>query len=118
MGDWLIRSVLNEIERQMMRLYFNKYQKEMEYSPFRNTGTDYFNNTFEVRAYSWDDDEDIRPNFKYKGLEIFWYKHCDRGLQWYYNGQKNVLPESWFLEDMLQDCLESLEIEFDKFPNI
>lgn len=114
--DWLIRAALNEIENQMARLYWNKYQKEMESSPFKNTGAEYSNDTFTVRAYNWNDENDVLPNFEYKDLKIYWYKHSQRGLQWYYNCSKNALPSSAFLEDMLEDCIESLERYFDTRP--
>lgn len=105
---WTMRAVLDELEQQMSRLYWNKHQQEME-SPFRNTGTEYENNTFVVRAYQWDEDEAVLPNFEYKNLRVYWYKHSGRGLEWYYDNKKNILPPSQFLEDMLEDCIKSLE---------
>ena len=48
----LIRSVINEIRRELDRLYWNKYQTDMD-SPFDNTGNEYMNDTFIVRAYDW-----------------------------------------------------------------
>lgn len=63
-------------------------------------------NNFKVRAYNWNDN--YEPNFEYKKLKIWWYKHYRRGLCWEYNHEKNVLPPSYFLEDMLYDCIISI----------
>lgn len=71
-----IMAALNQIKTELDRVYFNKYQKEMP-SPFENTGVSYDNNVFSVHAYDWDDNE--RPNFIYKDLKVWWYKHVDRG---------------------------------------
>ena len=107
--DWLIKAALNEIENQMSRLYWNKNQEHME-SPFSNTGAKYINDTFAVRAYSWvDDEEEDLPNFEYKELKVYWYKHSNRGLIWFYNNEKYTLPPSDFLEEMIENCVESLE---------
>ena len=108
---YLIESVLDKIENEMERLYWNKNQKEMPSSPFQNTGGEYENDTFKVRAYNWDDNEE--PNFEYKDLKIWWYKHSHRGLYWEYNHEKNTLPPPYFLEDMLLDCIESIEKDWD-----
>lgn len=107
--EWLIKAVLNEIERQMARLYWNKYQKEIN-SPFRNTAENYENDTFIIRAYDWNDN--TLPNFEYKDLKIWWYKHSDRGLYWEYSCEKHAIVPSTFLADMLDDCMEFLEKDF------
>lgn len=41
----LITAVLDFIEAEMKRLYYNKYQKEMK-SPYMNTDEDYSNSFF------------------------------------------------------------------------
>lgn len=109
--EYLIMSVLAELETQMKRLYWNKNQKEMQ-SPFENTGAEYANDTFYVRAYNWGDD-DGGCNFKYKDLSIWWYKHFRRGLEWTYMGKRNVPIPSEFLAEMLDDCIISLTIDWD-----
>lgn len=105
---WLIEAALNKIENEMARLYWNKNQKHMD-SPFQNTGAQYSNNTFTVRAYDWSDDGNELPNFEYKDLKVWWYKHSNRGLNWEYNYQENTLPPSYFLEDMIENCVSSIE---------
>ena len=78
----IIIAALNRIREEMDRLYWNKYQKEME-SPFDNTGEAFVCSTFMVRAYDWnwdDDDSKSLPNFKYEDLSVYWYKHSQRGV--------------------------------------
>ena len=50
-----IEAFLNTIKEFLNIKMWNKYQKEYD-SPFDNTGNSYKNDTFEVEAYSWDDD--------------------------------------------------------------
>ena len=106
----LVQAVLNEIRREMDRLYWNKYQCEMN-SPFDNTGEEYENQTFQVYAYYWGEDDELinRPNFKYKDLSIFWYKHNNRGLDVYYSKDR-ISAE--YLVKMLKDCKVSLIEDF------
>lgn len=91
----------------MERLYWNTYQKEMD-SPFENTGTSYSNDVFKVKAYNWNDDS--QPNFVYKGLEIYWYKHMLRGMV---IKSKDKLTFK-FLSKMIRDCMNSMEKDFKK----
>ena len=110
--DLLIKATLRELEAEMDRLYFNKNQKEM-ISPFQNTGAEYSNDTFSVRAYNWDDENDCSPNFKYKDLQIWWYKHAHRGVEWLYKNERNSIVPSEFLNQMLKDCIESISEDWD-----
>lgn len=113
MGELLIQAVLDKIQSEMERLYWNKYQKELGNSPFQNCGTQYINDTFAVRSYCWSDTEEELPNFEYKDFFCYWYKYSHRGLEWYYKYQKNVIPDQFFLDDMLANCIESMIIDFD-----
>ena len=99
----IIVSVLRSIEREMERLYWNKYQKELN-SPFNNTGEIYENKTFKVRAYDWNNDN-IEPNFEYKGLKVWWYKHLGRGDYAEINTELSLK----YLSNMLDDCIKSLK---------
>lgn len=45
----LIRAVLDKIRKELDRLYWNKYQEEMD-NPFDNTGGEYVNSTFQVHS--------------------------------------------------------------------
>lgn len=42
-----------------------------------------------------------KPNFKYKNIEISWYKYLGRGMD---------IPEMTYeeLDEMLNDCIKSL----------
>ncbi len=110
----LLEAALEKIESEMGRLYWNKNQEHMS-SPFRNTGEEYTNDTFQVRAYYWGDKEEVEllPNFVYKDLSVWWYKHCGRGLEWLYEDKRNGVIPSEFLDEMIEDCVESLSIDWD-----
>ena len=108
--EHLMMAVLAELELQMKRLYWNKNQKEMQ-SPFENTGAEYSNDTFMVKAYDWNEEND-KWNFKYKDLYIWWYKHYRRGLEWVYHDELNPVIPSEFLSEMLDDCIASLSIDW------
>ena len=103
----LIRACLDKIENELIRLYWNKNQKEID-SPFANTGESYHNDTFSVSAYSWNDESPNTPNFQYKDLTVFWYKHSNRGVTAY---KKTPLTLE-FLTEMLNDCYQALEKDF------
>ena len=97
----LITAVLDLIEAEMKRLYYNKYQKEME-SPYVNTDKDYSNSVFSVHAYDWR--ENAKPNFQYKDLRVWWYKHPHRGMV--IEMDQPLTAE--YLAEMLERCLGAL----------
>lgn len=105
----LIKAALDAIRKELDRLYWNKNQKEMR-SPFDNTSESYENKTFQVHAYYWGDDSKLihRPNFKYGNLEVFWYKHSDRGV---YAVCDHVLTYE-DIEEMIKQCCLSLRKDF------
>lgn len=108
--DCLMNAVLLRIRRELDRLYWNKYQREME-SPFDNTGTTYFNDTFTVRAYYWGEDpeEETKPNFECGPVRVYWYKHEGRGNT-IFTRKGFDTPETYAL--MLDKCLDSLRKNF------
>lgn len=116
--ELLIQAVLNRIQAELDRQYWNKYQDEMA-SPFLNTGNTYENDTFVVRAYYWGDSRELMklPNFQYKNFECRWYKHSQRGVVWWYEGIQWAEVPSGFLAQMLEDCFESMERDFKKKSN-
>lgn len=105
-----ITALLGSIEGEMERVYWNKFQEEMEDSPFRNSGNveGFDNGTFEVHAYDWgwENDEDFgKPepvNFKYQDIEIRWYKYLGRGMSL----NREITPEE--AVGMYDSCMESL----------
>lgn len=112
--DEFLACILDAIENDWLRVMWNIHQEDYsDRDPFRNTGNTegYKNSTFEVHAYDWGWDYDDNPrtpepvNFKWRDLEIHWYKHCDRGL---YTNRPTTHDE---LALMLKECLESLRKE-------
>ena len=106
----VIRAALKDIRDEMDRLYWNKYQKQME-SPFDNTGENYSNSVFTVRAYYWGDNDNISmlPNFEYKGLKVFWYKHAGRGLEILVDKPLTIS----FVSEMITECYAALKNDFE-----
>lgn len=100
-------ALLRGIEAKMEVQYWNKHQQEME-SPFGNTGERFKNNTFEVEAYSWDDDYEQPYNFKWKDIEISWYKYLGRDTT------INKKLDSHRAVEMFDECIKSL----DNFDNL
>ncbi len=74
-------------------------------SPFENSGAAYKNDTFEVKAYDWEaDDNDMEQdyNFKWKDFEVTWYKGMGKRM----NTNRSIeKPE---LKQMVDECLMSL----------
>lgn len=103
-SEALIEATLRQIEFELCRVMWNNTQEEYA-SPFDNTGNRYKNDVFEVRAFDWSDEPEVEWNFKYKDIEISWYKHLGRGMDW---NRPITLEE---LQEMLEDCLESIKKE-------
>ena len=103
----LIRSCLFEIERELARLYWNKDHTELN-SPFQNTGDRYQCDAFRAAAYNWD--ENREPNFQYKDLKCWWYKHAGRGMC----AESKVPITAEYLADMLDDCFKAMRKDFKK----
>ena len=106
-----INAILENIENDLLRVMWNINQKEYDdENPFRNTGNvdGFKTETFEVHAYDWTwdyDDSNPRPqpvNFKWRDLEITWYKYCGRGIC---TNRPTTHDE---LAIMLDECLSSL----------
>lgn len=101
-----IEAFLAYIDNELRRIMWNINQKEYE-SPFSNTANEYENDTFHVQAYCWNENIVQRYNFKYKDIEISWYKYCGRGMS---INRKITYKEGI---DMLNDCVKSL-IKYEK----
>lgn len=106
--DYVI-ALLCYLESELDRIMWNIHQEEYS-SPFRNTGNEFVCDTFEVHAYYWGDRRKLidRPNFKYKDIEISWYKHLDRGD----TSNKFITPEQAIV--MFNDCLDALRTYEEK----
>lgn len=109
--DKLMNAVLIKIRKELDRLYWNRNQKEME-SPFDNTGAEYSNDTFTVRAYNWNEDEEdiiAKPNFEWGPIRVYWYKHEGRGNTIY---AKIGYDDPAIYSHMLNKCIEALKKDF------
>lgn len=104
-----ITALLRDIEQEMSRQYWNKYQIDFdEDDPFGNTGNveGFDNGVFEGHAYDWSWDVDELPepiNFKYKDIEIIWYKYLGRGIKI----NREISPDE--AVEMYNTCMFSLE---------
>lgn len=103
----MTRAMLDFIEKELSREYWNLYQKEIE-SPFSNTGNTYNNDYFIVRAYNWD--EDLSEfNFETDKMKVSWYKHSNRGVQVYF--KEGAKPYKT-ISTTLSKCVKSIEKDF------
>lgn len=93
----IVDAALCRIRDELDRVMWNINQQEYD-SPFGNTGNQFKCDTFEVHAYSWGDDE--QPfNFKWRDVEISWYKYLGRGM----SANQDIHPAR--ASEMLDDCL-------------
>ena len=109
----LVVAVLKEIERELLRCFWNKHQKEMD-SPFQNTGNSYITaDCFSVYAYDWSERNEL--NFIYSDIYHFsgsmyisWYKHLGRG-------DYVRVQDGWKISDlsvMLDNCIKAIRKDF------
>jgi hypothetical protein len=73
---------LLDVLDDLANLFHSLFPKED--NPFWNTGNQIHfkekSGEFIVRAYDWNEDDDVKPNLEWQDVEIFWYKHCTRGV--------------------------------------
>lgn len=98
----IMEAVFNLIRDRLDSVMWNIHQKEYD-SPFSNNGTAFKNETFEVEAYSWNEEVEQPYNFAWRDLRVSWYKHCMRGL----SANMEITPD--MAAECLSDCLRSLE---------
>ena len=98
--EWL-ESYLWSIDRELSRVMWNIKQENYE-SPFANTGNEFKNDVFEVNAYDWNETNEQKYNFKWRDVEISWYKYCGRGM----SVNKKITHKQG--ENLLNECLRSL----------
>lgn len=112
---YYIVALLREINRQLDRVMWNNTQQKYD-SPFENTGNHFKNDTFEVYAYDWNDDNEQEYNFLYKvdkskanckDIKITWYKYLGRDTR------INQQLDCGIMIDMFNDCINSL-LDMDK----
>jgi hypothetical protein len=96
-----ITALLRELADELHRVVWNKTQKEYP-SPFENTGNKFKCKTFKVEAYSWNEDIKQQYNFKWRDVEVSWYKYLGRGM----SINKDLTPKE--AVEMFDDCIASL----------
>lgn len=72
-------------------------------NPFDNTGGSFRCDTFVAEAYSWNEEYDQPFNFKYKDVEVSWYKYLGRGMS---VNREVPARES---AQLLTECLAAIE---------
>lgn len=97
-----IISLLEGIDSLMQALYLNKHKERMD-SPFSNTAAKFKNDVFQVEAYSWDDEYEQPYNFKWRDVEISWYKYLGRDT----TINQKISPKKAI--KMFKECIESLD---------
>ena len=108
----LLKAALNSIRKEIDRCYWNANQKEMT-SPFDNTGApDFSTEYFTVRAYDWGEEENEKPNFETKEMQVFWYKHSNRGVVAHVPSTTTNYAE--LITEILNNALKSIEPAFKK----
>lgn len=94
-----VEAALGHIRNEVVRVLWNLHQEEID--PFGNTGQKHKNAVFEVEAYDWG--EDIQPyNFKWRDLEISWYKYLGRGMSM----NRETSPDE--MAEMIEECLAAM----------
>lgn len=92
---------LRKLENKLLKFY------PSEYNPFQNTGNVAGIKTSAFEAHSFDWSDSLQPfNFKYKNIEISWYKYLGRGMT---ISCPVTRAES---STMIKECLKSLD-EFE-----
>jgi len=107
-ADALDRASIFYIKYLIEKHFWNLNQKEIEDSPFENSGgeievlgEDFY---IQIKAYNWNSQKDGYLKFYLRGdlvVEFNWYKHCLRGLRVKYVDSN---PEE--ATSALEECLE------------
>lgn len=90
------------IDQELERVRWNNLQTEV-FSPFSNSGQDwnYDGKAFSVHAFSWGDEE--QPwNFKWRELEINWYKRMGGDMT------SNIPVTADMVSRLLNECLDEV----------
>ena len=82
----LTKAMLDKIEKELTRCYWNKYQKEL-ISPFNNTSEHYSNDYLSIIAYNWDEHSEL--TFETEHMRVYWYKYSNRSVEVYFSNSNN-----------------------------
>ena len=69
-----IVGLLRDIDRKLSIVMWNITGEDYD-SPFDNTANKFECDEFTVESYNWDDEVEQPYNFKWKDIEISWYKY-------------------------------------------
>lgn len=76
-----ITALLGFIKRELERIYWNIHQEEvLDIFSLYMDDIGFEIKRFEWKPYNWNDDEVQDYNFKYKDIEISWYKYFGRDM--------------------------------------
>lgn len=100
-----VEAALIMIREELERVLHNTTDSNYS-NPFDNSGGEFKCEEFEACAYSWSDDEQLY-NFKWRDIEISWYKYLGRGMSM----NKKLTPQ--VCSTMLTRCLKAL-LEYEK----
>jgi hypothetical protein len=92
-----LRMIRDELDMVETNIYGNRYN-----DVFENSGDSFKCPVFEVESYSWNENYKQPYNFKWKDLEVSWYKYLGRGM----SVNKKTNPNE--VAKMLEDCLNYL----------
>lgn len=98
-----LEASLGLIREELARVTWNVTQRDDLGDPFGNEATQRDLGVFQVESYSWDDDLEQEYNFKYRDLEISWYKYFGRGMSM----NRKFTPDQTAI--MLDDCLTAIK---------
>jgi hypothetical protein len=94
-------AALAALRDELARVRWNHTQKEGD-CPFGDTGARFECAAFTVEAYSWDDEQEQPWNFKWREVEISWYKYLGRGM----SANQRLSADNAAL--MLEDCIKAV----------
>jgi len=97
----MLDAALDAIRAELDRVMWNINQRVYD-SPFGNTGNSFECPAFKIEAYSWNEDYDQPFNFKWKDVEINWYKYLGRDTS------VNQVMSNDKIAEMLNECLEAI----------
>lgn len=95
-----------EFERDVNQvLWYSVFDEDGEFS-YGINGNNFENDTFKIKSYNWNDEDDNDYHFWHKpsGLKIYWYKYPLRSAMC----NMPVITHEQFLT-ILKDCFNSLE---------
>jgi hypothetical protein len=95
--DYWLESAITAIRHYLVATKDNDFA-----DPFSNSGGDFTCDAFEVQAYNWNDEVDQPYNFKWRDLQVSWYKYFGRGMS------ANRKVKRGELLKMVDECIDAI----------